>query len=55
MTDRKITHRQLMALAFVSLLSPLIRSVPDGEILIAGKAAWLSPVAAVLPTLALTV
>jgi hypothetical protein len=53
MTDRKITHRQLMALAFVSLLSPLIRSVPDGEILIAGKAAWLSPVAAVLPTLAL--
>ena len=53
MTDRKITHRQLMALVFVSLLSPMIRSVPNGEIPIAGKAAWLAPFAALLPLLAL--
>lgn len=41
-----ITQRQLSVLIFVSLLSPLIRAVPYGSVLFAGRAAWLSPLPA---------
>lgn len=44
-TDR-ITERQLSVLIFVSLLSPMIRVLPTAAVLFAGRAAWLSPVAA---------
>ena len=43
MNNNKITHKQLMAIAFISLLSPIIRIVP------VGYASWLSPVIAIVP------
>ena len=53
MSTNKITHRQLMALAFVSLLSPIVRVVPDSSVVFGGKAAWLSPIVTVIPVLLL--
>ncbi len=41
-----ITERQLSVLVFICLLSPLLRTVPDMPVLFAGRAAWLSPLAA---------
>lgn len=49
MTTNKITYRQLMALAFISLLSPIVRVVPDSSVVFGGKPAWLSPVVAIIP------
>ncbi len=53
MTTNKITYRQLMALAFISLLSPIVRVVPDSSVVFGGKAAWLSPVVAIIPVILL--
>ncbi|MGM9521003.1 MAG: GerAB/ArcD/ProY family transporter [Oscillospiraceae bacterium] len=44
----KLTERQLMVLVFISLLSPLMRILPTSSVILAGRAAWLSP----LPALA---
>lgn len=44
-TDR-ITERQLTVLIFVSLLSPMIRVLPTAAVMLGGRAAWLSAVAA---------
>lgn len=44
-TDR-ITERQLRVLLFVSLLSPMIRILPSAAVMLGGRAAWLSPIAA---------
>ena len=46
-TDR-ISERQLSVLIFVSLLSPMIRVLPSAAVLYAGRAAWLSPVLALV-------
>ena len=43
----QITRRQLFTLAFVGLLSPMIRLLPKAAVEQAGSAAWLSPLAAV--------
>ncbi len=40
------TERQLTVLIFLSLLSPLIEAMPYGPVFFAGRAAWLSPLAA---------
>jgi len=45
----KITHRQLMALTFIGLFSPVIRLLPKTSVQLAGSAAWLTPVAAAVP------
>ncbi len=41
-----VTERQLTVLIFVSLLSPMIRILPSSSVALAGRAAWLSPLAA---------
>ncbi len=41
-----ITRRQLFALMFISLLSPIIRLLPRMAVAQAGTAAWLSPLVA---------
>lgn len=41
-----ITERQLTVLIFVSLLSPMIRILPTSAVLLAGRAAWISPLVA---------
>lgn len=53
MATNKITYRQLMALVFISLLSPIVRVVPDSSVVFGGKAAWLSPLVAIVPVLIL--
>ncbi len=45
-TDKFISRRQLMALAFVGILSAMTRLLPGAPAQIAGNAAWLAPVAA---------
>ena len=42
----RITERQLSVLAFLGLLSPMIRILPTAAVVFGGRAAWLSPVAA---------
>ena len=49
-----ITRRQLYALMFVGLLSPVFRTLPTLSVAAAGRAAWLSPLAAA-PVLVLLV
>ena len=44
----RITNRQLSILIFMSLLAPMIRILPVSSVMLAGRAAWLSP----LPALA---
>lgn len=46
-----ITPRQFLALAFVALLSPIIRRMPRSLLMLSGGAAWLAPPIAVLPCL----
>ncbi len=53
MTDRRVTPRQASAAAFTALLSPLIRILPRGAAVLAGRAAWLSVPAAAPALLAL--
>ena len=50
----KISGRQYTAIAFVSLLSPVIRLLPEKSVEQAGRAAWLTPVAVLLPVLLYT-
>jgi hypothetical protein len=44
-----ISHRQLLALSFLCLLSPTIRRVPRIVVSVAGYASWLSTLLAFLP------
>lgn len=53
MKKTKISHKQLMTLVFIGLLSPVIRSIPENAILLGGKAAWVSPLIAAVPILLL--
>lgn len=46
MTGEKMTSRQLGILAFISVLSPIVRLLPNLSIYRAGNAAWLSALAA---------
>ena len=48
-----ISHRQLLAVAFLSLLSPAIRRIPHVMVATAGYAAWLSALFAFFPLLLL--
>jgi len=45
-TDRLISRGQLMAMAFVSILSPMTRLLPAAAVALAGSGAWLAPLAA---------
>lgn len=47
----KITTKQLFAVIFVGLLSPLIRLLPKRSAELAGTASWLAPLAALVPLL----
>lgn len=44
----KITSRQLFVLAFVSMLSPIVRILPRASVAVAGKASWLCVVPALI-------
>ena len=48
MGNETVSRRQLLTMAYISLLSPAIRVIPRLPAELAGKAAWLSPAAAVL-------
>lgn len=45
-TDKLITRSQLMATAFVGVLSPMTRLLPGSPAILAGNAAWLAPAVA---------
>ena len=48
MGEDKINRRQMLAAAFVALLSPVARRIPSGLVMVSGPAAWLAaPIAAV--------
>lgn len=47
----KITCRQFLALAFVALLSPIVRRMPRSLIMVSGGASWLAVPLAALPCL----
>ena len=49
MRDDLITRKQFAAVILVSLLSPLLRLLPQTAVGFAGRAAWLSAVPALLP------
>ncbi len=51
--DELITRKQFAAAIFVSLLSPLLRLLPQTAVELAGRGAWLSVVPAALPLLVL--
>ena len=53
MTDGNVTRRQIMALAFIGLLSPAIRAISESEIAVGEKGVYLSPIAAAVPVLLL--
>ncbi len=53
MERQLITRKQFVAAILVSLLSPLMRLLPQTAVRTAGRAAWLSAVPAALPLLAL--
>lgn len=55
MEKPKITQRQLLAVAFVCQLSPIIRLLPIASVKYAGRAAWLSVIAAAVPCTLYTV
>lgn len=48
--ERNISSRQLMALTFVSMLSPFLRLLPGSVTFHAGSAAWVSAALAIIPT-----
>lgn len=52
--EDKISQRQLMATACISIFSPAVRLLPGVSAAAAGKAAWLTPIAAVVPVLLYT-
>ena len=51
MKSDKISLKQLMAMAYVGILSPAIRLMPGIPASLAGRGAWLSVIAALVPTL----
>ncbi len=51
MTDERISRRQMLAAAFVALLSPVARRFPSSLVMVSGSASWLSPIVAALPVL----
>lgn len=51
----KVSSKQINALIFVSLLSPIIRLFPKSAVTIGGKAAWISPIVAMPLLLLLSV
>lgn len=53
MNENLITRKQFAAAIFVSLLSPLLRLLPQTAVDLAGRGAWLSAIPAVLPLLGL--
>lgn len=53
MNENLITRKQFAAAIFVSLLSPLLRLLPQTAVDLAGRGAWLSALPAALPLLAL--
>ncbi len=48
-----VTRRQIMALAFIGLLSPAIRAISESEMAVGEKGVYLSPIAAAVPVLLL--
>ncbi len=50
--DARISHTQLMALIWAGVLAPAAEVLPGIALSRAGRAAWLTPIAAVLPVLA---
>ena len=52
--DERMTRKQFAAAIFVSLLSPLLRLLPQTAVDFAGRGAWLSALPAVLPLAGLT-
>ncbi len=53
MDEKRITRKQFAAAITVSLLSPLLRLLPQTAVGLAGKGAWLSPLPALIPVLLL--
>lgn len=51
MKPDNISLKQLMAMAYVGILSPAIRLMPGVPAALAGRGAWLSVLAALVPTL----
>ena len=49
MENDSISRRQMLALAFVALLSPVARRFPSGLVAVSGTAAWLAAPLALLP------
>lgn len=54
MDEKLITRKQFAAAILVSLLSPLLRLLPQTTVGLAGKGAWLSPLPALVPVLLLS-
>jgi len=44
-----ISRRQFLSICFIALLSPVMRRVPSYSVKYAGTAAWLAPLAALVP------
>lgn len=49
MDEKRITRKQFAAAILVSLLSPLLRLLPQTAVSLAGKSAWLAPLPALVP------
>ncbi len=49
----KISFHQFLAIATISLFSPATRQLPRAAVKLAGNAAWLAPVAALIPCILL--
>ncbi len=54
MDEHLITRKQFAAAIAVSLLSPLLRLLPQTAVSMAGRGAWLSPLPALIPVLLLS-
>ncbi len=55
MGEDKINRRQMIAAAFVALLSPVARRFPSSLVMVSGSASYLAPAVATLPVLLLIV
>ena len=53
LTEDRISQRQLLALGFVSILSPAIRLLPEYVAGVAGRGAWIVPIGAAVPVVLL--
>ena len=53
MTDERMTRKQFAAAILVSLLSPLLRLLPQASVSLAGRGAYLSALPAIVPLLVL--